>query len=274
MNSFILVPTDFTEAANTALKHGAFAAEKSGSKLYLLHLCKSNSELDDAKKRVKDQIAEVETTAEVEGVVRVGDFKDITQIAKEMSVELIFLGTHGAKGMQKVMGSNALKLVTNSDIPFIIIQKGAPIPTGYQKILAPTSFHFESKQKIKAIASIANYFKSVVYFVYKEESDVALKAKNLSNLKFMKKQLDNEGIRYGVKTSRGKNFNNDTLAIAKETEADLIAIMNMQKSSIFGSGLLGDKYEQELLMNDLLIPVLIISPKQTNLTPGVLMGRQ
>jgi len=275
MGSFILSATDFSEASNTALAHACITAENCGSKIILLNMCRSNAELAKAKKDLKAQVSKVKTTATIQPMVRVGDFTEINQVALEFSVHLIFFGTHGARGMQKVVGSNALKLVTNSEAPFIIVQKDSPVPTdGYKNIIAPTSFHYECKQKIGAVSAISKYFDSTVYLVYKQESDVALKAKNFNNLTFMKNELENKSIRHGVKTSKGKDFNKDTLEIAKEVGADLIAIMNMQKNSIFGSGLLGDHYEQEVLMNDELIPVLIISPSETSLTPGVFAGRQ
>ncbi len=274
MDTFILVPTDFSEAADTALKHAVHTAEQSQARVYLVHMCKSNKELGDAKTQLTAQVAKIDTTAEIENIVRVGDFKDIPQIAKELSVEIIFMGTHGATGMQKVMGSNALKLVTNSEVPYVIVQKDTPLPTGYKRILVPTSFHFESKQKIQAVAALAKYFKSVIYFIYREESDPTLKTKSMNNLKFMKKHLDKEGIKYGVKISSGKNFNDDTLTIALEKEAELIAIMNMQKNSILGTGLLGANYEQELIMNSQKIPVMIMNPRQSSVLGGVLMMRQ
>lgn len=261
MNTFILVPTDFTEAADNALKHAVVSAEKTGAKIQLVHVCKESAQLLDAKIKLKSQAATIKPGVQIDQIVRVGDLGDLPQIAKELSSGVIFLGTHGAKGVQKIMGSNTLKLVTNSNVPFIIVQKGSPAPTEIKRILVPTSFHFESKQKITAVSAIAKYFNSVVYFVYKEEKDTALKDKNLNNLKFMKMHLDKEGIKYNVKAIKDGNFNNETLKIAKELEVDLIAIMNMQKNSILGTGLLGANYEQELVMNEQKIPVMIISPR-------------
>ena len=168
MNTFILVPTDFTEAADSALQHAVFTAKRTGAKIYLLHLCKSSKDIGPAKVKLEEQSKQQSAfNAKIELLARVGDFKDIPLIAKELEAEIIFMGTHGAQGAQKIMGSNALKLVTRSETPFIIVQKGAPAPTGYRKIIVPTSFHFESKQKIMAVAEISKYFNSKIRLRWK-----------------------------------------------------------------------------------------------------------
>ena len=266
MNTFILVPTDFSEASNKALLHAVFMSKNSGAKIYLLNLCKSASDLPSAKDDLVKQSNNIEN---IENIVRIGDFKDIPKIAKELSVEMIFLGTHGASGMQKIMGSNALKLVTNSEVPFIIVQKDSPLPNGYKKIIVPTSFHFENKQKIMAVAALAQYFNSKVYFIY-NNSDEIMKTKSLQNLNGMKKFLTGKGIAYDDMISTSKNFNEDTLVSASNIGAELIAIMNMQKNDLLGTGIFGKNYEQELIMNDQKIPILILNPKTTQLLGSTL----
>ncbi len=266
MNTSILVPTDFSEAANKALQHAVLMSKNSGAKIYLLNICKSSVEIPDAKNKLGKQ---AENIGNMESIIRIGDFKDIPKIAKELGVGMIFLGTHGAKGMQKIMGSNALKLVTNSEVPFIIVQKDSPSPNGYKKIMVPTSFHFENKQKIMAVAALAQYFGSKVYFIY-NNSDAMMKTKSLQNLNGMKKFLDSKGITYDSVISKGKNFNQDTLAESANIGAELIAIMNMQKNDLLGTGLFGKNYEQELIMNELKIPIMILNPKQTQLLGSTL----
>lgn len=270
MDKFILVPTDFSEAADNALKHAIYTAKQANATVYLLNLCKSSSQIDETKNQLKEQADKVETKVNIECIVRVGSFKDIPLIGKELSVDFIFMGTHGANGMQKILGLNALKLVSKSDATFIIVQKNTPLPSGYKTILVPISFYFESKQKIKVISSIAQYFGSLICFIYQDESDSRIKAKVLQNLKSMKTLLDNKGLKYEVKTSSGKNFNADTLSVASEIGAELIAIMNMQKDDLIGSGLLGQNYEQELIMNDQQIPIMILNPNLTRLPSSVL----
>ena len=273
MKPTYLVPTDFTDAANTALRHAVNTAEFSNAELSVVHLCKSTKEIVSAKKKLDDWIGSIAPNVEIVPLVRVGDFKDIAVTAKEVSAEMIFMGTHGAVGLQKIKGSNALKLVTNSTIPFVIVQKDSNVSDegGYKTILATISHNRESKQKVKAVIAIAKYFGSKVILLYKDEKDDDLRIDTATNLVFVKKQLDAEGIKYDVKLSTGKNFNEDTINAAKKYNVDLITIMNMQMNTILGTGLLGPNYEQEILMNTANIPVMIVSPTQNTKFGNVTM---
>ena len=60
-------------------------------------------------------------------IIRKGNiFEDIGDVAKEIGARLIIMGTHGIKGIQKLVGSYALKVILHSEIPFIITQKKRP----------------------------------------------------------------------------------------------------------------------------------------------------
>ncbi len=259
MNNSILVPTDFSEAADKALEHAIIMGNKSGAKIILLNICSSDSQINDAYEKLALQIKKVKTECMIEPLVRIGAFTDIPEISKEFDLDIIFLGTHGPQGMQKITGSHALKIVSKSETPCIIVQKDSPTPSSYGKLLATTSFHFETKQKIQAVGIIAKQFNSEVCLIY-NDVDPIMKAKSLKNVQFMKQHLDKEGVRCSVETSTNKDYNADTIALGAEINANLIAIMNMQKDDVLGSGLLGNNYEQELIMNKAKIPVLILNP--------------
>ncbi|MFT5820099.1 MAG: nucleotide-binding universal stress UspA family protein [Crocinitomix sp.] len=273
MEPTILVPTDFSDAANTALRHAIQTALSSKAKLNVVHFCASKDDIVSAKKKLTEWIESIDNETPINAIVRVGSFKDISDMSKESGAELIFMGTHGAKGLQKVLGSNALKLVTNSQIPYVIVQKNTKIPEdgGFKTILATASHNRESKQKIKAVIAIAKYFNSHVILLYKDEKDESLRIDTATNLVFMKKQLDQAGIAYSIKLSKGKNFNEDTINTSVKYNVDLITIMNMQMNTILGTGLLGPNYEQELLMNKENIPIMIVSPTLNSLLGNVTM---
>ena len=91
--------------------------------------------------------------------VTFGDF------AAEHEAKLIFMGTHGAHGWQHVTGSHALKVVTNSSVPFIIVQEKLVKPTGYDSIVVPMDLNKETKQKLTIVSRLAKYFGSQVHVV-------------------------------------------------------------------------------------------------------------
>ena len=53
-------------------------------------------------------------------------FTTIADVAEELNASLIFLGTHGKVGMQKLTGSWALKVIIKSKVPFIVVQDPPP----------------------------------------------------------------------------------------------------------------------------------------------------
>lgn len=256
----ILVLTDFSEAADNALQHALVMRDQTNVTIILLHLCSSEAEIVKATTRLELQLVRLGVHEGIELLVKVGSINDIPAISKELDLDVIFLGTHGAHGLQKITGSHALKIVTNCETPCILVQKDSPVSTGYKKIIVTTSFHFENKQKIVAVAAIAKYFNSEVYLTY-NDVDPLMKSKSLNNVKFMQQYLDKEGVKHVLKKSTNKDYNADTIKLGEEIGADLIAIMNMQKDDILGASFLGKNYEQELIMNAAKIPVLILNPK-------------
>lgn len=141
----ILVPTDFSEQAENALRVAADIARKQGSEIYLLHMLElplqlvdgatggSKSDLPEAlffmklahQKFEKMMNAEflngitVHETAEFNGA-----FEGIMDYAEKYGIDLIVMGSHGTSGLQELfIGSNTEKVVRNSNIPVMAIKK-------------------------------------------------------------------------------------------------------------------------------------------------------
>jgi len=147
-NPIFLVPTDFSEVCANAALRAASLAKDFSYKVVLLHVIDKNT-LSEIKKEnrgmdwVNEKLQELanslisEFVIQVETLAREGDiFSTIAEVAEELNASLIFLGTHGKVGMQKVTGSFALKVVTSSEIPTIVVQK-RPFGKGIAKIVMP-----------------------------------------------------------------------------------------------------------------------------------------
>ena len=96
-------------------------AETSHSTVILLHVVSKPTAVDEAREKLNKITADVKDKhkVNVEVLVRIGNiFEDIPNVAQEYDVSLIFMGTHGATGWQKIVGSDALKVITNSGAPF------------------------------------------------------------------------------------------------------------------------------------------------------------
>ncbi|MDB4710954.1 universal stress protein, partial [Flavobacteriales bacterium] len=210
---------------------------------------------------------------QVKSVVRIGNiFDDIGQAADEIGANLIIMGTHGASGWQKVVGSHALKVITNSSVPFIVVQKQIMRPSVYDNIVVPLDLHNETKQKLEIVSSMANYFKSKVHLISPYESDEFLLHKLKANIAWGKKYLSSKGVKSDAHIgAKGANFIDEILNLTSDVDADLISIMNLQKNSLMG--MLGSAYEQSLITNELQTPVLCVNPLTTTVSSGSILVR-
>lgn len=73
----------------------------------------------DYLEKIKDQLGDTS----VQTMIKEGDTGDaILDAAKESAADIIVMGTHGRRGLDKIlMGSVAQKVLRNSDIPMFII---------------------------------------------------------------------------------------------------------------------------------------------------------
>jgi universal stress protein A len=136
----ILVPTDFSESAETALAKAFQLAEKLGARIHLLHAYGIPPVPDAMGMSVGvDLIGPIERAASAElkqlaqryaqrpeyagSLLELGDARDvIVRAAKQLSADLIVMGTHGRRGVQHfVLGSVAEGVVRNAPCPVLVV---------------------------------------------------------------------------------------------------------------------------------------------------------
>ena len=254
-----IVPHDFTSVSSIALDHAIATAKPLGAEIFLLHVVGKNKDIADAEQKLEEIIAKTTGDVKITSSVRVGNiFEDIGDFAAEHHAELIFMGTHGTHGWQHLTGMNALKVITHSSVPFIVLQDSAPKETGYDDIVLPLDLNKETKQKLAIVANIAKYFNSNIHIVIPEEKDEFLAHKVKANVKFAEKYLEERNINMTVKVVKNGSFDNEVVKHAVSIDADLIAIMNLNKSNMLG--VLTAKHEEYIITNDAKIPVMIMNP--------------
>ena len=272
MGKRILVPTDFTKVAKVALEHATQTAKVINGSVVLLHVVKDADEVDGARKKLEEEaeiVRKSDANIAVETMVRIGSiFDDIGDVAKEIDAQLIFMGTHGASGWQKVVGSHALKVITHSDVPFIVVQEKGIKESGYDDIVVPLDLHKETKQKLEIVANMAKYFNSKVHIITPKETDEFFVNQLERNIYFAKNYLGERDIEFTTKMADKGDFDSKIVEHAENLNADLICIMNLQKNSLMGMGLLGSHYEQHLITNKAQIPVLLVNPIDTGIAGG------
>lgn len=263
----ILVPIDFTSVADNALQHAENVAKTIGAKLLLLHVVGKESMLPDAQARLEAYVARVRTEypdLEVGHTVAQGSiFEAIGEKAASESAALIIMGTHGMRGLQFLVGSNALRIVSSSVTPIVIVQDRAIKREGYDDIVVPLDLHKETKQKLSIVVRMAKYFNSRVHLIAPHESDEHLKNTLDRNLNYAAQLMAREQIEHTVNVAEKRlgDFDDALIHFAVVKEADLIAIMNLRENSL--AGLLGGGYTQKIITNEAQIPALLVNPSES-----------
>ena len=255
-----IVPHDFTPVADVALSHAVATAKPLNAIVYVLHVVPKEKDIKEAEGKLSVVLKSHATDGvELIPYVRLGNFFDqIGDFAAEHHAELIFMGTHGAHGWQHITGSNALKVITNSSVPFIVVQEKGIKATGYDDIVVPMDLHKETKQKLAIVANLATYFKSRVHVITPDESDEFLRHQMQANIQFANKFFSERGIEVTTTLAPSSGFDKEVVKHAVNIDADLIAIMNLNRSNFLGS--ITANYEQYIITNDAKIPALVVNP--------------
>ncbi len=261
----VLVPHDYSSVADCAISHAAKIAKSYDGEVYLLHVVGKTKEVDEnrAKLTTIAKDAESKYGVNMHVIVRIGNiFDDIGDVASEIDAGYIVMGTHGARGMQKIMGSHAIKVISHSKVPFVVVQEKGPSDTdAYDDIVVPIDYSDVTKQKLHIAASIATHFNSKVHLFAAKESDEFLQTKLNRELTFAKNYFTEKSISYTIENAEESGgFKKQLVKYAARINADMIAIVNTQEGSLlpdfFGSE------EQEVIANDAEIPVIITNPTQ------------
>lgn len=262
----ILVPTDFSKVGQTALEHAIRVAKTTDSRVNLLHIVPNAEMLAEAKQKLRlaKELAIEDYGFEVDVTSRVGNiFEDIGMFAEEMDAIMIVMGTHGLRGMQFITGGRALRIVTSTSTPVIIVQERGINENGYDDIVVPLDLHKETKQKLSLVADMAKYFNSRVHIIVPNEKDEFLKNAVTRNLKYAESFFSEQDIPHTSRISDHKSddFDKGIISYAEEIDADLISIMNLRENSL--ANIIGGNYVQNIITNKAQIPAMLINPKST-----------
>jgi len=268
MNNIVLVPTDFTEVGDNAINQAAEAAKFLSYKVVVLHVIDRNTKaqlkkdsLDEKsiEKKLGEIVEELKSKygIEAEGTAREGSiFTTISDVAKDIGANLLYLGTHGKVGIQHLTGSYALKVVTSSPAPVIVMQKRT-FDEGYRHIVLPITSDSGPWEKTKWAAHIAKQFKSEIHIYQMNGEHIDEAVKQITD--FFGKNEVSYTIRVAQKNT---NFAKQVVDYATANNADLIMIMTDPDQS-FKRFILGS-WDEQIIFNSSQIPVMCINPRKFN----------
>jgi nucleotide-binding universal stress UspA family protein len=271
----IVVPWDFSPVAGHALAHAVKISRMVSNDICLLHIVDegaSTKVLGEKAILMKRAVNEssVKYNMPISYQITKGSiFSAIAEFANEKEASLVVMGTHGMKGMQKITGSWALKVIVKSKVPFIVVQDPPVDQSKYQNILFPVDFRSENKEKIKMAIFMGKYFDSKIHMLVSVSSDKTIFKKTKVNLNFAVKYLIQNNVEYEIHEIPKGNAQ-QTLDFAHKINADLILIVTT-KNITFADYVLGAS-EQEIIANSSRIPVCCVNPKASFASVGQFMG--
>jgi nucleotide-binding universal stress UspA family protein len=269
-NNIILVPTDFTPVGQNAIDHAVRAGELLNVKVVILHVINRETKASLGKvntgqaveKKLKEIVKSIRSKSKVtvDFLYREGSIFDVIQeVADELKVRFMILGTHGKRGLQHLTGSYAMKVITQSPVPVIVVQKRQIGMHGYKKIIFPIGLYTESRQQVFYAIVSSVLFKGEI-MIFKQTSKQAADTVKLNIITGqIEEEFKKNGVKYTItEAEKHANFAGQLLDFAVSESADML--MMMTDSNIENPNFDNSSWSEKLIFNLAQIPVLCINP--------------
>lgn len=257
-----LIPYDFTPIARTAFDHALSIRKSIDGEIELLHIISDEDERVVAEDRFAELMSSLskEDQSKVKTKVAKGDiYTDIAKEAEEKNYDMLVMGTHGSKGLQKLFGSRAIKVITSSHTPFIVTQAKEP-SSSIDLIVMPVDLSKESVQIVRFAGDIAKRFDAAIHVVCKPEKDEYLRHALNNNITNAKTYLEKHRVKYEVHMLEGKHsLEEEVIQYGEKHGADLFAVAHFSESILPQF----DLFSQHMITNRLEVPVLILNATET-----------
>lgn len=283
----ILVPVDFSEIATLAVDHAVSVAKHFNNNIALLHVLdesffsgllsfgKNEKQEELAKEAVMNRLQkladEIKNTHGVNCSINVRSGKIYTmiaEVAQELKCDSVIMGSNGASGIGRIIGSNSSRTIIESKVPVVVV-KSAATSNGYKNIVFPLDLTLESRQKTKwAIHLGKSYNATIRIFTFKTNDEI-LDNKIAGSLHQVEELLNENGVAYTihVKDKLQDDFATETINYAEEVNADLLMIMTQTEDKDFVELIFGT-YAQQIVNASQKVPVMCINPNKTGIVGG------
>ncbi len=259
----ILVTWDFTEKSEFALEHAFKSAKILRCGVTLVHIAKKESETKALEERLHGLISEkyASVNPRPEAVVKSGNiFTTIGEIAEEQKARMVFMGTHGIKGSQKFFGSWALKVISNTKVPFIVVQDKPTNENPYKDIVFPINYRKENKESTNWVSFFSKNFGSKMHLFMAKHTDSNFKKGIESNILFLTKNFKVKGVEYEIIEAKGeKDYVKEIVDYTQKIKADAIFVMTTKDIGI--TDYMMGAHEQYIIANNFSIPVICVNPR-------------
>ncbi len=246
----ILVPTDFSENANTAIEYACELAKPLGAEVLIINVhtpavTQYNvispliaEETGRARKLALEKLASIcelvqnqykPVICNTQFVV--GSVVDaIEQLIDEGKADLVVMGTRGASGLDKILfGSNTAHVIEKVKCPVLAIPRDCPyqIP---KRIVYATDFNIEELDHIETLVTFSKAFNAELMITHITTDEGALESEVMLKRNFAKRVselTDYSSITYFVKYE--ENINRALDSFTTQVHADWIAMYTRER---------------------------------------------
>ena len=281
----ILIPTDFSELSESALKVGISIAKRQNAEITLLHVIDRFAYLqptevflpdisltpdiilmmEDRLKGFSDQVL-IDTGIKVTGKVLAGQPSErICRFAYEENISLIIMGTHGTSGLREFfIGSEAYSVVKNAPCPVLTIP-GTWNKTDFEKVLFPIRLIPKAIDKYFYARPIIEKNDSELFLLglseMKNQGDIKELTLIIDRLKI---QLRKDKVKFQTGYCPFKDFPDIVINTAKEAGIDLL-VLTANFENDLKAFFIGPFVQQ--VVNRSQLPILSIKPSYNQTEP-------
>lgn len=249
----ILFPTDLSEAANKAFIYALHIADKLGASIITLHAYQKpelragglphtlkefyeNYDLEEFE-NYKDAIPtlrEVQANhnfshIKVDHVLK-GGSKTVPIIlaeAQKENVDLIVMGTTGARGLKEIfLGSVAGEVLENANCPVLAVPESAEFDGRIDSIAMTTNYMEEEKQAIEKLIALFSPFKPQVKCVNVDLAHTAQYTHRMED--FATAFADNQNLSFEI--INGNDFQTALTSFLEQNPVDLLAMVTHKRN--------------------------------------------
>jgi nucleotide-binding universal stress UspA family protein len=180
----IIIPVDFSEYSEFAMRAAALLSKKIDIKVYAVHMLdlpdgslSQSYEYSQEKTILLTKLAEkrfknfldkdyLHGVKVVPVIKRSKVFSELNSIVNEVDADFIIMGSHGSSGLKEFfMGSNTEKVIRYADVPVLVL-KNELQDIDFSDIVIATDFSEESITGFKKVLNSLDFFNARKHLLY------------------------------------------------------------------------------------------------------------
>lgn len=237
----ILVPYDFSDCATDALRVAAKIARITGASIDVVHVYEQMTDFHTENQKIRDTIEDklerVPALEFLQGVelrkfmLRQMGIADIFKNDRLAHVDLVVMGSHGARGIRSIVGSNTQKVVRIAPMPVLVIKHHVD-DFQVQDLVFASNFSHADIEKFEAFRPVIDMFDPKVHLLKVNTP------KNFERSEDTNRAIDAFLQKHELKKFTATIYNDlsieeGILNFARGIDADMIAMATHGRSGFF-----------------------------------------